>query len=89
MNNLSCLCKKLEVVSAGLLGIETCIDRINLYVLAGSSFSKKFITNLKREISQKSLRLSGFEIARLLGTFYWIIESLERIKRINETVECI
>lgn len=47
MNNLSCLCKKLEVVRAGLLNIVICIDRINLDVLVGSSFSKKLITNLK------------------------------------------
>lgn len=47
MNNLSCLCKKLEVVRAGLLDIDICIDRINLNALAGSSFSKNWISNLK------------------------------------------
>lgn len=62
MNNLSCLCKKLEVVRAGLLDIDIYIDRINLDVLAGSSFNNKMITNLKWEISRKSLSLSGLEI---------------------------
>ena len=59
MNNLSCLCKKLKVVRAGLLDIDIRIDRINLNALAGSSFSKNWITNLKWEISKKSLCLSG------------------------------
>lgn len=62
MNNLSCLCKKLEVVRAGLLDIDIYIDRINLDVLAGSSFNNKMITNLKWVISRKSLSLSGLEI---------------------------
>lgn len=79
MNNLSCLYKKWEVVRAGLLDIDIYIDRINLDVLAGSRLSHKMFTNLKWEISRKSLVLSGFEISYLMGTFDWIIDNLERI----------